>query len=163
MTIYVEFRRCAVFISGPLHPRSGIESVQMDHDSNDQFRFDDDGGKMFDGGMVLHLLVRKFIEHMDKTLYYRSSSEPLILDEEQREIRRKGFAFSPMIFEEELSLSPVARIESLKSGNAFLVVRGRTLPQFLASSTRIHSNGNRSELSKIDRSSRPPLPRELIG
>ena len=37
------------------------------------------------------LLVRKFIEQMGKTLYFRSSTEPLILDEEQRENRRKGF------------------------------------------------------------------------
>ena len=42
----------------------------------------------------------------------------------------------------------LARIESLKSGNAFLIVRGRTLPQFLSNSTRIHSNGNRNELCK---------------
>jgi hypothetical protein len=27
---------------------------------------------------------------MGKTLYFRSSSDPLILDEEQRELRRKG-------------------------------------------------------------------------
>ena len=60
-------------------------------------------------------------------------------------------------------LSIVARIESLKSGNAFLIVRGRTLPQFLSSSTRIHSNGNRSELSKIARSLAPSARgRELI-
>jgi len=34
--------------------------------------------------------VRKLLEQMDKVLYFRSSSEPLILDEEQREARRKG-------------------------------------------------------------------------
>jgi len=35
--------------------------------------------------------VRKLLEQMDKVLYFRSSSEPLILDEEQREARRKGW------------------------------------------------------------------------
>ena len=34
--------------------------------------------------------VRKLLEQMDKVLYFRSSSDPLILDEEQRETRRKG-------------------------------------------------------------------------
>lgn len=39
---------------------------------------------------IYYILVRKLLERMDKILYFRSSPDPLILDEEQREIRRKG-------------------------------------------------------------------------
>lgn len=39
---------------------------------------------------IYYILVRKLLERMDKVLYFRSSPDPLILDEEQREIRRKG-------------------------------------------------------------------------
>ncbi|CAF0851524.1 unnamed protein product [Adineta steineri] len=71
--------------------------------------------------------LRKLLEEMDKVLYFRSSSDPLILDEEQREVRRK------------------ARVESLKKSSGIMVVRGRTLPE-LTSSNRISHGGARSDL-----------------
>ncbi|CAF1273587.1 unnamed protein product [Adineta ricciae] len=72
--------------------------------------------------------VRKLLEQMDKVLYFRSSMDPLILDEEQREARRK------------------ARIEQLKKSSGIMVVRGRTLPELTSSTHRTSHNGNRSEL-----------------
>ncbi|CAF1589232.1 unnamed protein product [Adineta ricciae] len=72
--------------------------------------------------------VRKLLEQMDKVLYFRSSMDPLILDEEQREARRK------------------ARIEQLKKSSGIMVVRGRTLPELTSSTHRTGQIGNRSEL-----------------
>ncbi|CAF5177859.1 unnamed protein product, partial [Rotaria magnacalcarata] len=71
--------------------------------------------------------LRTLLERMDKVLYFRSSPDPLILDEEQRETRRK------------------AQIESLKKSSGVMVVRGRTLPG-LTSSNRFNHSGNRSDL-----------------
>ncbi len=87
---------------------------------------------------------------MDKVLYFRSSPDPLILDEEQREARRKGI-FRHGILRINLSLSLcvfVARIESLKKGSGVMVVRGRTLPELTPNRSGGHWSG-RSELSTV--------------
>ena len=34
--------------------------------------------------------VRRFLEKMNKVAFFRSGSEPIVLNEEQREIRRNG-------------------------------------------------------------------------
>lgn len=72
--------------------------------------------------------LRKLLEQMDKVLYFRSSPEPLILDEEQREARRK------------------ARIESLKKSSGIMVVRGRTLPELTSGASRSTQGGHRNDL-----------------
>ena len=84
---------------------------------------------------------------MDKVLYFRSSPQPLILDEEQREVRRKGNSMSFFPYRCNPS-SSLARIESLKKGNGIMIVRSPTLPGLTPVSNRSSHGGNRSELSK---------------
>lgn len=38
------------------------------------------------------ILVRALMERMGKTLFFRSGGEPLILTEEQRELRKQGWS-----------------------------------------------------------------------
>lgn len=90
--------------------------------------------------------VRKFIEQMGKTLYFRSSLEPLILDEEERETRRKGEGNRKNCVRWSRKLFLAARIESLKKSNAFLIVRGQTLPQLMSNNNRNQTGRNRNEL-----------------
>ena len=86
---------------------------------------------------------------MDKVLYFRSSSDPLILDEEQREARRKGI-FSVVRNQSYSNEFILARFESLKKGSGIMVVRGRTLPELTASSSshRLTHGSSRNDLSK---------------
>lgn len=90
--------------------------------------------------------MRKFIEQMGKTLYFRSSLEPLILDEEERETRRKGEGNRKNCVRWSRKLFLAARIESLKKSNAFLIVRGQTLPQLMSNNNRNQTGRNRNEL-----------------
>jgi hypothetical protein len=82
---------------------------------------------------------------MDKVLYFRSSPDPLILDEEQRETRKKGISKKQVIILFVIIL--LARIESLKKSSGIMVVRGRTLPELTSSSHRTGYGGHRSDLS----------------
>lgn len=45
-------------------------------------------------------------------------------------------------------ISHLARIESLKKSNAFLIVRGQTLPQLMSNNNRHQPSRNRNELCK---------------
>ena len=93
-------------------------------------------------------VVRTFLESMDKVLYFRSSSDPLILTEEQRDVRRKSRRISSHITTQ--SSSPYSdRIESLKKTSDILVVRGQTLPDLTSSAfNRIKHANSRHELGK---------------
>jgi hypothetical protein len=90
--------------------------------------------------------VRKLLEQMDKVLYFRSSPDPLILDEEQREVRRKGIFRNETI--PKTSYVILARIESLKRGSGIMVVRSRTLPELTSSSNRNGHGVNRNDLGE---------------
>ena len=86
---------------------------------------------------------------MGKVLYFRSSSEPLILDEEQREARRKGFSIQKNSIQSiNLFLFALARFESLKKSTGIMVVRGLTLPELAGGSSRSGHSNSRSGLSK---------------
>ena len=85
---------------------------------------------------------------MDKILYFRSSADPLILDEGQRETRRKGILRSQNINQLiRLSFSIEARIEALKKGAGIMIIRGQTLPE-LTSSNRMDHGNCRNDLSR---------------
>ena len=91
---------------------------------------------------------------MDKVLYFRSSSDPLILTEEQRGVRRKSRRVSSDISTTERSSLDSDRIDSLKKTSDILVVRGRTLPDLASTaSNRIKHANSRHELGKQPRDS----------
>ena len=91
---------------------------------------------------------------MGKILYFRSSTDPLILDEEQREVRRKGSLSLSVELKIDISCDDVddlARVDSLKKNHGFTGRGSRTaLPDLTSSLNRmgIHHT-TRNELSKL--------------